>query len=395
MIHKMKLHNGPYELIKQGIKTIELRLYDEKRQKIKAGDTLLFINTKTQKWLAVKVKGLHRADSFRELFDRIGDQTAMGFSNEPESAEAMALEMRTYYSEDAEKKYGVLGIEIEPPEVEMDFPVQCAEETLKYVIVAAFCDGKLVFCKQKERETLELPGGHIEPGETALDAAKRELYEETGITDIKDIFPIASYRAQSTTDVTRGAYGMLYVAEVGTIPPKLPDFEMEETRLFDISPYKTGWNWVLPELPEPLTHFEIYAVILWFLQRMILNDDIAFSEEPIDYYHRLKYYEEEVCVDYEHFDADSYLHYVMMRPDCEDDWSPLEKITPTEENYRQIRDELILSCKLFEFFTLLVDKFGAEKVKQDAKLMEEVRRSFSEEMISLALGEPLFSDEAD
>ena len=167
MIHKMKLHNGPYELIKQGIKTIELRLYDEKRQKIKAGDTLLFINTKTQKWLAVKVKGLHRADSFRELFDRIGDQTAMGFSNEPESAEAMALEMRTYYSEDAEKKYGVLGIEIEPPEVEMDFPVRCEERDLKYVIVAAFCDGKLVFCKQKERETLELPGGHIEPGETA------------------------------------------------------------------------------------------------------------------------------------------------------------------------------------------------------------------------------------
>ena len=35
MIHKMKLHNGPYELIKKGIKTIELRLYDEKRQKIK------------------------------------------------------------------------------------------------------------------------------------------------------------------------------------------------------------------------------------------------------------------------------------------------------------------------------------------------------------------------
>ena len=35
MLHEMKLQNGPFNSIKNGKKTIELRLYDEKRQKVK------------------------------------------------------------------------------------------------------------------------------------------------------------------------------------------------------------------------------------------------------------------------------------------------------------------------------------------------------------------------
>ena len=68
MIHKMKLNKEPYELIKKGIKKIELRLNDDKRKKIKAGDTLLFINIETQKWIATTVKKIYIAPSFEELF---------------------------------------------------------------------------------------------------------------------------------------------------------------------------------------------------------------------------------------------------------------------------------------------------------------------------------------
>lgn len=45
MIHNMKLHSTPFEMIKSGKKTFELRLYDEKRQKIKVGDEIIFTNT--------------------------------------------------------------------------------------------------------------------------------------------------------------------------------------------------------------------------------------------------------------------------------------------------------------------------------------------------------------
>ena len=38
MIHRMKLDNEPFVNIKNGIKKIEIRLNDEKRQKIKVRD---------------------------------------------------------------------------------------------------------------------------------------------------------------------------------------------------------------------------------------------------------------------------------------------------------------------------------------------------------------------
>ena len=40
----MKWNNGPFELIKNGTKTIELRLNDEKRQLLKIKDLIEFTN---------------------------------------------------------------------------------------------------------------------------------------------------------------------------------------------------------------------------------------------------------------------------------------------------------------------------------------------------------------
>ena len=50
----------------------------------------------------------------------------------------------------------------------------------KYVVMFAQYQGKWLFCRHKQRTTIETAGGHIEPGETPLQAAKRELWEETG-----------------------------------------------------------------------------------------------------------------------------------------------------------------------------------------------------------------------
>lgn len=69
MIHYMRLHKEPFESIKSGNKTYELRLYDEKRQKIRAGDLICFTSSHDEQ-LFVRVKSLHIFASFQELMIR-------------------------------------------------------------------------------------------------------------------------------------------------------------------------------------------------------------------------------------------------------------------------------------------------------------------------------------
>ena len=70
MKHEMKLNNGSFERIKNGTKTIELRLNDEKRQKIQLGDKIKFLKEPdlTESFDA-KVVGLLRYQSFEEMFN--------------------------------------------------------------------------------------------------------------------------------------------------------------------------------------------------------------------------------------------------------------------------------------------------------------------------------------
>ena len=66
------------------------------------------------------------------------------------------------------------------------------DKPLKYAVICARCNGKWVFCKHKERDTYEIPGGHREDGEDIEATAKRELWEETGAKDF-DICPVCIY----------------------------------------------------------------------------------------------------------------------------------------------------------------------------------------------------------
>ncbi|WP_353894587.1 ASCH domain-containing protein [Proteinivorax hydrogeniformans] len=68
----MKLNPSPFQMIKEGTKTIELRLFDEKRRKISIGDKIYFVNTaNNEKTLCAIVENLFVFNSFEELYKNL------------------------------------------------------------------------------------------------------------------------------------------------------------------------------------------------------------------------------------------------------------------------------------------------------------------------------------
>ena len=105
------------------------------------------------------------------------------------------------------------------------------EKEFTRVVIVSRYKNKWVFCKHRERNTWEMPGGHIEKGEDWLTAAKRELFEETGALKAK-IEPICVYSISK--------YGLLCFAEIVELGA-LPESEIEKIEFFD-------------DLPENLTY---------------------------------------------------------------------------------------------------------------------------------------------
>ncbi|MBR6667320.1 MAG: NUDIX domain-containing protein [Clostridia bacterium] len=118
-----------------------------------------------------------------------------------------------------------------------DFTVHFYEEApaelrQKYAVIVARHRGKLLWCRHRSRSTWELPGGHIEPGETAIEAAARELQEETGATDFT-LTPLCWYRLHFS-DGGMGSFSLLCTADVLTLGDLRA--EIAEVRTFDDTP---------------------------------------------------------------------------------------------------------------------------------------------------------------
>jgi ASC-1-like (ASCH) protein len=105
--HIMHLSNEPFEWIKSGKKSVEIRLFDEKRKKLKICDIIVFKKTDGNEEIKTRIKGLLRFNSFRDLFLFIPKKY---LGHESLDLEEQILRMRRYYSEEDEKKYGVLAI---------------------------------------------------------------------------------------------------------------------------------------------------------------------------------------------------------------------------------------------------------------------------------------------
>lgn len=122
------------------------------------------------------------------------------------------------------------------------------DNLLKFAVIISKSNGKWVFCKHKERNTYEVPGGHRESGENIIDTAKRELCEETGAIEF-DIKPICVYSVTGKNRVNETGeetFGMLYFADIKKFNKEL-DSEMESVEFFDELPQE----WTYP-LIQPL-----------------------------------------------------------------------------------------------------------------------------------------------
>ena len=108
MEHKMRLHNDPFIKIKNGTKTVELRLNDEKRSLVKVGDTIEFTNRSNDEKLLVDVTDIKKYNSFNELYKDF-NKIEMGY-NEEDIVDPK--DMEKYYTKEEQDKYGVLGITI-------------------------------------------------------------------------------------------------------------------------------------------------------------------------------------------------------------------------------------------------------------------------------------------
>ena len=108
MIHKMNLWNDSFKAIKDGWKTIEMRLNDEKRAVIKVNDIIEFTNATTKETMSCLVLKLYHYKTFDELY-KSHSKISIGYK---ENEIANPNDMLAYYTINDINKYGVLGIEI-------------------------------------------------------------------------------------------------------------------------------------------------------------------------------------------------------------------------------------------------------------------------------------------
>ena len=143
--------------------------------------------------------------------------------------------------------------------MEVKFYEDVEDKLLKFAVIISKSYGKWVFCKHKERDTFEVPGGHREENETILETAKRELKEETGAIDF-DIHQVCVYSVTGKTRVNESgeeSFGMLYCANIRAFDKELHS-EIEKVVLLD-------------ELPSEWTYPLIQPLLIKEFQRRIQN----------------------------------------------------------------------------------------------------------------------------
>lgn len=131
----------------------------------------------------------------------------------------------------------------------VNFYEQVEDSFLKFAVIIAKIDEKLIFCKHKERDTYEIPGGHREEGENIIDTAKRELYEETGAIDFS-IDPVCVYSVTAPWNFDgQETFGMLYYANIYEFEKELHN---EIEKIIMVDEFSLIEDWTYPEIQPKL-----------------------------------------------------------------------------------------------------------------------------------------------
>ena len=120
-----------------------------------------------------------------------------------------------------------------------------ADDQLQYAVIMAQEDGKWLICRHRNCDTWEIPGGHREPCESIEQAARRELYEETGVTDA-ELTPVEVYSVTREDGVT--SYGMLFLARVKARGELPANSEMQKVKAVHLLPQELTYPDIQPKL---------------------------------------------------------------------------------------------------------------------------------------------------